>query len=249
MSETEKKGLPKPPLFTSDYILMAEVLNFALESFGRLILALMYYTADGTEPNDMSPDLHMMFTIYQKKIDAAREKYMSKCAINAESGAKGGKAKAENAKKKVAGQKYTPPTLKQFRDAVKHFANSGDISSDIGDYEIDVFFDRLKSDGWTIGGAPVQTRKDWESAILAEFYDGDFGALPKHLYYSVFTAIFANYSEEAGHESADSIAYDFMETFDGPSREWVVGDERFKAGDWESALTQFMKRYSERSDT
>lgn len=246
--QNEKKGLPRPPLYTDDYITMAEALEFMMEQFGKLVLAIMYYTASGTVPDDLPPDLKVMFSIYQKKIDFAREKYERKCSVNAENGAKGGAAKAENAKKRGTAA-FKPPTLKQFRDAVRHYANNEDISSDIGDYEIDVFFDRLKSDGWIIGGAPIQTRKDWESAILAKFYDGDFGALPKHLYYSAFTAIFANYGKEMGHESADSIAYDFMETFDESSREWIIGDKKFSAGEWESALAQFMKQHSECSDT
>ena len=247
MPENGKRMLPRPPFYTSEYIDMAEILEFAFDRFGKLILAIMYYTESSTIPEDLPPDLKVMFSVYQKKIDFAREKYEKKCSVNAENGAKGGASKAENAKKRATA--FKPPTLKQFRDAVKHFADNEEIQSDIGDYEIDVFFDRLKSDGWTIGGAPIQTREDWESAILAKFYDGDFGPVPKRLYYSVFTAIFANHSEEMGHESADSIAYDFMETFDGSSREWIIGDEKFSAHDWESALAQFMKRHSERSDT
>lgn len=247
--QDERKGLPRPPLYTDDYITMAEALEFVMEQFGKLVLAIMYYTANGTVPDDLPHDLKVMFSIYQKKIDFAREKYERKCAVNAENGAKGGTAKAENAKKRGVAAAFKPPTLKQFRDAVRHFAENEEISSDIDDYEIDVFFDRLKSDGWAIGGAPVQTRKDWESAILAKFYDGDFGAAPRHLYYPVFTAIFANHSEEKGDESADSIAYDFMETFNAASKEWIIGEKKFSAGDWKSALAQFMKQHSECSGT
>lgn len=244
----KKKGLPRPPLYTDDYITMAEALEFMMEQFGQLVLAIMYYTANGTIPDDLPPDLRLMFTIYQKKIDAAREKYVNKCAVNAENGAKGGKAKAENTKKKATSQNFTPPTLKQFRDAVKHFVDNEDISSDIDDYDIDAFYDGLKSAGWTIGGAAIQSRKNWESAILAKFFEYA-GEGPKHMYYSVFTTVFADYSEIIGDESADSITYEFMETFDGSSREWIIGDEKFRAGDWESALAQFMKQHSECSDT
>lgn len=74
-AEGKKPGLPKPPLFTSDYIAMAEILEFALDRFGKLVLALMYYTTDGTMTDDLPPDLKMMFGVYQRKIDAAREKY------------------------------------------------------------------------------------------------------------------------------------------------------------------------------
>ena len=104
-------------------------------------VALMYYTTDGTTPDDLPPDINMMFGIYQRKVDAAREKYEKKCATNAENGSKGGKAKAENSKKKTTGAKFTPPTQKQFRDAVQHFADNDEIPEDTTDYDADSFFD------------------------------------------------------------------------------------------------------------
>lgn len=244
MSE-KKNGLPKPPLFTNDYIAMAEILEFALDRFGKLVLALMYYTADGTEPDDLPPDLRAMFAIYQRKIDAAREKYDHTCAVRAENGSKGGKAKAENAKRKSGGAKFSPPTKKQFRDAVQHFADNDEIPEDTTDYDADSFFDGLKDSGWTIGGAPIQSRRDWEAAIRAKFYRYD-STLPNHFYYMIFSASFAELHDG---EKSDDIAYDFMDTYDEASKRWVVKGESFPHNDWESALARFIEGYSDSSDT
>ena len=249
--EGKKPGLPKPPLFTSDYIAMAEILQFAMERFGQLVLALMYYTADGTMLDDLPSDLKIMFGIYQRKVDAAREKYENKCAANAKNGAKGGKAKAENARKKPDGVKFSPPTQKQFRDAVKHFVDMDEISEDTTDYDADSFFDKLRDAGWTIGGAPIQSRTDWETAIKAKFFDFNIASVC-HLYYPVFSTIFADFCTGEGvrgAEWADNATYDFMDTYDKGSKCWIVQGERFCAADWKNALAQFMRQSSDSSDT
>lgn len=249
--EGGKVGLPKPPLFTSDYIAMAEILQFAMERFGQLVLALMYYTTDGTTPDNLPPDITMMFGIYQRKIDAAREKYNRKCVVNAENGAKGGKKKAENAKRKSGGTKFNPPTQKQFREAVAHFVDSGDIDEDVSDYESDAFFDQLKNRGWVINDKPIQCRPDWEAAIKAKFFKFNVACI-SHLYYPVFSAIFADFApdgkENAG-DWADNATYDFLEVYDKDANCWTVQGESFPASQWRTALVQFMKQYSDFSDT
>lgn len=249
--EAKKVGLPRPPFYASEYLDMAEILQFAMERFGQLILAIMRYTVDETVPEDLPPDLKIMFSVYQKKVDFAREKYQSKCKTNAENGKKGGKAKAENVKKMAAGPKFTPPTQKQFRDAVEHFIDNGEISEDTTDYDADSFFDKLKDAGWTINGNPIQSRTDWECAIKAKFFEFNIASI-RHLYYPVFSAIFADFcidKEKDGGEWADNATYDFMDTYDENSKCWIVQGESFRAADWKSALTRFMKGYSDSSDT
>jgi len=229
----EKKGLPKPPLFTSDYIAIAEILEFAPDRFGQLILALMYYTADGTEPENLPDDLKMMFSIYRRKIDAAREKYENVCTVRAESGSKGGKAKAENGKERAAA-KFNPPTKTQFQEAINHFIASGDLPEELDAYEVDSFFDKLNDDGWTINGAPIQTRADWESAILARFCEVE-SSLPTHVYYSAFSIIFPKSGKHAGDATSD-----FFDTFDESSKCWIVNGKSFPAVRWRDAFDQFM---------
>ena len=243
--EAKKVGLPRPPFYASEYLDMAEILQFAMERFGQLILAIMRYTVDETVPEDLPPDLKIMFSVYQKKVDFAREKYQSKCKTNAENGKKGGKAKAENVKKMAAGPKFTPPTQKQFRDAVQHFADNDEIPEDTTDYDTDAFFDALKDSGWTIGGAPIQSRADWEAAIRAKFFQ--FGStLPDYFFYMIFSAAFAELHDG---EKSDSVAYDFMDAYDEAAKRWNVQGEYFPTPDWKSALARFVEGYSESSDT
>ena len=243
---SEKKMLPKPPLFTSDYILMAEILDFALDRFGQLILALMYYTADGTVPEDLPTDLKAMFAIYQKKIDAAREKYERTCTVRAENGSKGGKAKAENAQKKGQGAKFKPPTHQQFMVAFEHLGDDGAISPNASTYNADAFFDELREAGWTINGEPIQKRQDWENALSAKFYG--FGAPdPKRLYYQVFSTIFADFHgfrDSSGKSWADDASSEFMDTYDQATKLWVVRGESFQLGAWKDALARFMENCS-----
>lgn len=249
--EGKKVGLPRPPFYASEYLDMAEILQFAMERFGQLILAIMRYTLDETIPEDLTPDLKIMFSVYQKKIDFAREKYKKKCATNTENGSKGGKAKAENSRKKTIGAKFTPPTQKQFRDAVQHFADNDEIPEDTTDYDADSFFDELKDSRWTIGGAPIQSRRDWESAIKAKFFKFNIASV-RHLYYPVFSAIFANFCIDKGKDGgqwADNATYDFMDTYDENSECWIVQGESFRPPDWKDALTRFIEGYSDSSDT
>lgn len=239
--EDKKVGLPRPPFYASEYLDMAEILQFAMERFGQLILAIMRYTVDETVPEDLPLDLKIMFSVYQKKIDFAREKYQSKCKTNAKNGQKGGLAKAENATK----AKFRPPTQKQFRDAVAHFVDAEEIPEGITDYDADSFFDELKEVGWTIGGAPIQFRADWETAIRAKFRQ--FGStLPDHFYYTIFSAAFAELHDG---EKSDSVAYDLMDAYDEAAKSWNVQGEYFPAPDWKSALARFTKEYSESSNT
>lgn len=241
----DKKGLPRPPLFTSDYIAMAEILQFAMERFGQLVFALMCYTADGTLPDDLPDDLRMMFSVYKLKIDAAREKYEQRCATNAKNGGIGGKTKAENAKKSAD---FKPPTLKQFHDAVTHYLDTGDIE-DADTYDVDNFFDQLKDAGWSIGGEPIQRRGDWESALLARF-----GVVPKsfphQLYYKVFEKVYSTLHaqrDSEGRSCADDIACDFFDYYDEATKTWNVDGEQL-CGLW-AALSKFLKQYTENIPT
>lgn len=243
--EDKTRKLPRPPFYANEYIDMAEILQFAMERFGQLVLAIMRYTVDETVSEDLPPDLKIMFSIYQEKIDFARKKYKKTCETNAKNGAKGGKAKAENAKKKATGPKFTPPTQKQFRDAVEHFADNLEIPEDTTDYDADSFFDELKDAGWTIGGEPIQSRADWETAIKERFYDCGF-ALPCQFNYRLFSAVFAKYHDS--RMASDAIS-DFMDTYNPDSRSWTIQGENFHVPEWEKAIARFLERRSDSSDT
>ena len=248
----KKVGLPKPPLFTSDYIAMAEILQFAMERFGQLILALMYYTADGTMPDNLPPDITMMFGIYQRKIDAAREKYKHKCITNAENGSKGGKKKAENAKAAGSVPKFKAPTRAQFRQAVEYFIDEGSVQENTEPYEIDKFFDGLQESKWTICGEPIQRRSDWEAAIREKFTAYDTDGVPHHFHYLIFSEIFSKFHglrNSSGKSQAETAESDFMDTYDQELQCWIINGEQFSLSEREKGLAQFMKQYSDFSDT
>ena len=223
--------------------------KITLAQIGELFLAVMDYV-DKVEV-EVSPELLFIYTTFTTRIDSKREARVKIGASRAENGQKGGLAKAENAKKKATGPKFTPPTQKQFRDAVEHFIDNGEISEDTTDYDADSFFDKLKDAGWTINGNPIQSRTDWECAIKAKFFEFNIASI-RHLYYPVFSAIFADFcidKEKDGGEWADNATYDFMDTYDENSKCWIVQGESFRAADWKSALTRLMKGYSDSSDT
>ena len=166
----------------------------------------------------------------------------------AENGRKGGQAKATNAKKRSAATAFKPPTLRQFQTTVKHYLDTGDIE-EVDDCDVRSFFDRLKDAGWAIDGEPIQQDSDLEVAILARF-----GVFPwsttRTTYYSVFEEIFSTLHamrDDDGRSQADDAAYNFFDAHDESTQTWTFDGEEFK--DVKSALAQFMKQYSECSDT
>ncbi|WP_217959739.1 DUF6291 domain-containing protein [Acutalibacter muris] len=252
MSDNEKKvELPKPPLFTSDYIAMAEILQFAMERFGQLVLALMYYTTDGTMPDNLPPDISMMFAIYQRKIDAAREKYEQKCLNNAKNGAKGGKAKAAKASGEAGTRKFTPPTLKQFRDAVAHFYDDDELGNDEPeDYDIDRLYDELKAAGWKISGEPIQNRRDWELVIINRFspYKGDSPIKQSELFKFTF-GNFPDLRDPSGNSLADDAIGDFDEQYDKGKEGWTIAGEFYPKAKWQEALDKYIPLWQERESS
>ena len=216
------------------------------EEIGTLVVAVAAYAKDGSIV-DIPQNLRFAFADQRRKVDHSKTVYDSKV----ENGRKGGLKKAENAKKKSSGEKFTPPTLKQFRDAVEHFIDEGEIPEDTTDYDADSFFDELKSTGWTIGGKDIQHRSEWEAAIRAKFVLHDINVI-SHLYYQVFSTVFADFYTDGSEKSKfwlDDITCVFTDSYDEPSKSWVIQGQRFNAADWKEALALFMKQYSEFSDS
>lgn len=128
---------------------------------------------------------------------------------------------------------------------MQHFVDEDELSEDISDYDTDSFFDDLKEAGWTIGGAPIQSRADWEAAIRAKFYQ--FGStLPDHFYYMIFSAAFAELHDG---EKSDSVAYELMDAYDEAAKSWNVKGDYFHVPDWKNALARLIEGYSESGDT
>lgn len=223
------------------------------EQAGELFISVMDYLRDGTS-TEVSPAIKWPYLDYQHKIDRSREAYEKKCAINAENGAKGGTAKAENAKKRGSGCsatyscKFVPPTKKQFIAAITHGVDEGDISSGISGYDIDRLFEGLSGENWTIGGEQILNRTDWEASI-AIMFPPDFqkdrihpAVLP--LYESVFRYIFKTFHglrSKDGETYADIVAADFCEEYDEKLSGWRIQGEEFPRSEWINAVEKYVR--------
>lgn len=257
MSDNEKKvGLPKPPLFTSDYIAMAEILQFAMERFGQLILALMYYTTDGTMPDNLPSDISMMFAIYQRKIDAAREKYEQKCLNNAKNGAKGGRPRkkttstladqlqptdSESAKKSKATPKVKmPPTRERFAQLIETGQAEGNISDECDPDEI---FDWAETLKWKVNGEPAKNVGDFLAYAAARYpvkdtIDATFQSFQLSHVYAIIFKEFHGLRDSDGNTGALAAAIDFLKAYDSG---WSFHGQTFTNNQWKEALSLFMQ--------
>lgn len=215
------------------------------EEIGTLVVAVAAYAQDGSIV-DIPQNLRFAFADQRRKVDHSKTVYDSKV----ENGRKGGLKKAENAKKKNA-TSFKPPTRKQFRGTVEHFIDEGEIPEDITDYDADSFFDELNDSGWSINGKDIQLRSEWEAAIRTKFALHDINVI-SHLYYQVFSTVFADFYTDGSEKSKfwlDNATCEFMDSYDEASKSWVIQGQRFNAADWKEALALFMKQYSEFSDS
>ncbi len=227
---------------------MLDAGKITLAQVGELFLAVMDYV--NQEEVEVSPELLFIYTAFQTRIDSKREARVKVGMARAESGRKGGQAKAESAKAESARKTettFTPPTKKQFLDAIEHFADEGAISEP-DDYEIDEFYDELKDSGWRIGGAPIRRRSDWEEAIVAKFNEIDKPPLPRALPYRIFERVYSDFQgvrDQKGRSMADEITFNFLDTFREDSKTWP-GQGRGRAwNEWPAALVAFMREYPE----
>lgn len=217
-----------------DFDLIQEL--FTPEQERLLLKAIVNYARDGTIM-EVPPETQFCFASLRKKQDRAKAKYDELCAKRAESGKKGGTAKARNAAKEVEpvkGKKIKPPpTRKQFRDAFDKlyqdsvYGDDGDERP--GDYEVDSFFDELKESDWMIGSEPIRFRKDWEDAITARL-------LSNHpQYYKAFSYIFSMHKglrDDTGKSYAEEATWHFFQDYEGP------------AGNWKQPLDEFLTTWS-----
>ena len=76
----------------NEYMEIIEMLPDAEK--GRLLMALMIYSQDGTEPDDLETATMMAFVIIRKRIDYDSLKYDGVCERNQKNGKRGGRPKA-----------------------------------------------------------------------------------------------------------------------------------------------------------
>lgn len=233
MSEEKKspQDMTYIKLFTSDIDRLE--ICFTKEQAGEWLFAINAYAKDGTV-REVSPELVYPLHEYRAKIDAARRKYEIKCETNAKNGAKGGRAKAENAKRKAAeaqAPKFTPPTKTEYKAAIRHMRNEGDIDCD--DCMADRFFAEMTSNDWKIGTVPIQSRNDWEQIIQYRF-DGN-PPYNQFFYWKSFVALTSKKGCFAS-EACD----DFWDLFDQDQALWCIAGDAFGLNRMEEAIDAFL---------
>lgn len=229
--------------------------NLTTEQIGELFVAVMDYLRTGTV-EEVSKEIRFPYADYRNKVDRACASYDATCSKRAESGKKGGKAKAKNAAKAAGptpdqAKKFKPPTLSQFKNAVKKLIESGDMLCDekIPDYKIEDFYDHLSEKGWKINGAQIESRNDWERALIAklDYFDSSVG----HLYYWAFCHLFSTYNgcrDEEGRTSAEAIAYRYIDSFDENKNNWKIGGKVYPFSEKQAALDAFAAKWLEEQE-
>lgn len=211
-----------------------------------LLAAIIEYTKSGTVA-DVPQEAKVFFAMLRKKQDRAKAKYDELCNKLAENGKKGGEAKAKNAKgeaKEAAqGKKFRPPTLTQFKNAVKHIVEVDDFESP-ETYEIECFFDQLKEANWQFEGMAIQSREDWERIVYHKFNtDHDDCWIPD---FTAFRYLVKAYPElHHRWDCIGDILFDLYEGWNDQQRTWAVEGQIFSRIDWAKALDVLAAKYTE----
>lgn len=244
------KRLPRPPLFTEDYIAMAEALWHDMAAYGELVLALMIYTKDGTIPENLPLTSQSLFTVYRVKIDSALKKYNETCEARAQSGAKGGKAKAANAAKEqllppdaLPDAPFRPPGEKRFVAIVQNFVNNDDIPA-VDPKEAKKLFTAFEANGWTIRDEPIKSMQECKDAIFHHFAES-YG-LPVEMTRFIYTTIFSEShglrNAEGVSKAADAVG-SFFDCFNADQGTWDIHGNRYSRSEWRKAFDDFMTAY------
>ena len=151
-----------------------------LEQAAEIFFAVQAYAEKGEVREMSSPALRMTYKSLCTDADRAKQAYGQKVEKLQDSGKKGGKAKASNAAAKAtesppapqqSPQKFKPPTLTQFKNAVDHFnENEWDDEAEYSDYDVEALYDELSENGWIwMGRYHIQSRHDWEMLLSYRF--------------------------------------------------------------------------------
>lgn len=220
-----------------DFDLIQEL--FTPEQERLLLKAIVNYARDGTIM-EVPPETQFCFASLRKKQDRAKAKYDELCAKRAESGKKGGTAKAKNAAKAekpapVQAKKFKPPALKQFKNAVEKIADENDWDCP-NDYGMEAFYDHLNEHQWQFNGMPIQSRNDWEAIITAKFTPLSDLHVP-NVFYAAFCYLISEYPQlHHQWDDIDEITDQLYESWDEKQSTWVIDERAFQRGDFKAAL-------------
>lgn len=221
----------------------------------ELICALVDYSRNGTIV-ELPAELRIPFVMLKKKVDQAHAAYEAKCNTLKENGRKGGEAKAKN-RERTAGsapaqaKKFKPPTLTQFKNAVKKLVDTDELPCDekIPEYSIEEFYDHLAEKNWTINGTPIQSRHDWEMALIAKFYRHD--STIDHLYYWAFCRAFSTFDglrDADGNTGAEEVASSYINDFDEDDKCWRIADKTYPLSEKQAALDAYVVEWKDEQE-
>lgn len=110
--------------------------SFSNEQMGELFFTVMQSVKTGEKINIDNPTLSFAYNVQYNNLIKSQSKYMKKCETNRQNGSKGGKKKAENAKKrkedeatkeqeaKTESETYKLPKKTVLKDMVKRIAHN-----------------------------------------------------------------------------------------------------------------------------
>lgn len=198
---------------------------------GTIFLAVMKAAETGElDVDSVPPELQIVYRLYCQKAFAAISAYSHKCEVNARNGAKGGRAKADNARKANDASQtvhtFKPPTKTEFKNMAKHIRSEFDV--DLDAYEIDRIYDVLAGSEWKYGGAPLTTRSQIEAVIYAEgLHDSD---------YTLAAQLFL----EKGYTDLEAYTIEILFVdYDDDRRAWQL----CKRGPWYSTVEEVVDAY------
>lgn len=204
---------------------------FTEQQVGIFFLAVMKAVETGElNVDSVPPEMQLSYRMFCQKVFAAISAYTNKCETNARNGSLGGRAKADNARKKNADDlpapTFKPPTKTEFKNMAKHIRAEYDL--DLDAYEIDRIYDDLAGSGWNYRGAPLTTRKQIEAVIFAVALD--------NIDYLTAVRLFL----EKGYTDLEAETLEILvEDYNKDLKKWQLG----RGGPWYSTIEEAVDAY------
>lgn len=223
--------------------------NLTTEQIGELFVAVMDYLQTGTVV-EVSKEIRFPYADYRNKVDRACASYDETCSKRAESGKKGGKAKAKNAARAAGAasdqaKKFKPPTLSQFKNAVKEIVEINDFD-DVEPYDTEKFYDELRESSWNFEGMAIQARNDWEKIIYARFHDSMeyYHDGLKISYFNIVKAVIRGYPQYHNMwGKIDNIIDRLLDSWDG--NRWKINGNSYTQYELKAALDALSEEQEE----
>lgn len=219
---------------------------FSPAQMGELFFAVMDYVRDGTV-REVSAETRYAYIDCMKKVDRSRTAYEKKVANLSANGAKGGRARAENARRDQEEKQtapssgagaFVPPTRRRFHQTARRLA--GEEGAEAMDGEaVDALYDRLEGEGWTIDGEPLRGDGDWKGALrvgLSPYRDNPLlGPLFRYLFRG-----WRGLRDETGESRAEAAAADLLDRLQEDGT-WSVRGETFDRDSWREAARAYIE--------